>query len=211
MTAADRLSASRIALAAILWLPALMGQGRLVGIGLVVAALTDVLDGRLARHRGTVSRRGARLDALADLSLMVSAGFWVAILHPTLLSDSSGWVAVAAVMYLVSTIASWLALGRLVDPSQVTGKLAGGLLYGFALLTLLSGAAEPALLRVALLALVVSSADTFARAMRTIHVSGIARSARSQAPQAVNAVASKTAPSTSIAASAAPATTQTLP
>jgi phosphatidylglycerophosphate synthase len=211
MSAADCLSVSRLSLAAVLWLPALMGEGRVVGIGLVIAAITDVLDGRVARHLETASRHGARLDALADLVLMVSAGCWLSILHPTLLTGNSGWLWLAALTYIMSTLASWLAFGRLVDPTQVTGKLAGGLLYGFALLTLLSGTAEPLLLRIALLALGLSSAETFVTAMRTIHVSGIARSARSHTPQAVNGVVSNTAPSTSIATSATPAISETAP
>ena len=205
MTAADWLSSSRVVLAVLLWLPALMGDGRVVGIGLVVAAITDLVDGRLARRLGKASWVGARLDAFADLVLMVSAGCWLGILHPTLLTDSAAWLGLAAATYIVSTAASWLAFRRLIDPAQVTGKLAGALLYGFALLTLLSGAAEPLLLTIALAALIFSCVETFVRAMSTIHVSGIASSARSQAPQAVNGVASKTAPSKSMAASAAPA------
>jgi cardiolipin synthase (CMP-forming) len=211
MTAADWLSASRLALAAALWLPALMGHGRVVGIGLILAGITDALDGRLARRLGTASRLGARLDASADLALMISAGCWLGILHPALWTDNSTWLVLAALMYIVSSAVSWLAFGRLVDPSQVTGKLAGGLLYGFALVTLLSGAAEPLLLRIALLALALACAETLVRAISTIQASGIASSTRSHAPHAPNGVASKTAPSTSIATSAAPATRQITP
>jgi len=205
MSAADWLSASRLALAVLLWPVALAGNGRLIAIGLVVAATTDVLDGRLARRAGATSPRGARLDALADFVIMVSAGCWLAILHPILLSENAGWLVSVAVIYAASTAASWLAFRRLVDPRQLTGKLAGGLLYGFALLTLFAGTAEPLLLRIGLLALAGSSGETFVRAIRTIQVSGIARSALSHRPHASNGVASKTAPSASIATSAPPA------
>jgi phosphatidylglycerophosphate synthase len=211
MSDADWLSASRLGLAGLLWPAALAGQGRVVGIGLVVAAITDVLDGLLARRQGTVSEHGARLDAFADVVIMLSAGCWLAILHPTLLAENSAWLAAVAVIYAVSTCASWLAFRRLVDPGQRTGKLAGGLLYGFALLTLLSGTAESLLLRIGLVALAASCAEALIRAMRTIQVKGIASSTRSHKPQASNGVASKAAPSASMTTSAAPASRQITP
>jgi len=211
MSAADWLSGSRLALTGLLWPAALLGQARVVGIGLVLAAITDVLDGLLARRLGTVSKRGARLDAFADLVIMFSAGCWLAILHPTLLTENAASLAAVAVMYVASTTASWLAFRRLVDPRQLTGKLAGGLLYGFALLTLLSGTAEPLLLRIGLLALAASCAETFIRAMRTIQVRGIASSARSHKPHASKGVTNKAAPRASIATSAAPATRHIAP
>ena len=211
MSAADWLSASRLALAGLLWPVAFAGQGRVIGVGLMVAAITDMLDGLLARRRGKVSARGARLDAFADLAIMISAGCWLAILHPTLLTENAGWLTPVAVIYVVATSANWLAFRKLVDPSQLSGKLAGGLLYAFALLTLLSGSAEPLLLRIGLLALAASCAETFIRAMRKIQVSGIASRARSHRPQASNVVVSNAAPSTSIATSATPTTTQITP
>lgn len=211
MTAADWLTVARLALAASLWPLALSGHAQAAAAGLLLAGATDVLDGRLARLGGVASRRGARLDALADAALMVSVGALLAFLHPALLRDAGVLIGLTAAVYLIATVTSWIVSRRLVDPAQVSGKLAGGLLYGFALLTLASGTGEPLLLAIALWALVVASAETLLRAIRTIQVRAIARKARSQAPHAVNGVASSTAAAASIAASAAPATRQRTP
>jgi hypothetical protein len=151
------------------------------------------------------------LDAVADGALMVSVGALLAFLHPALVSDAGGAIGLTAAIYLIATVTSRIASGRLVDPAQLSGKLAGGLLYGFALLTLASGAAEPLLLMIALGTLSVASGETLLTAIRTIQVRAIANWARSHAPQAANGVSSNTAALASIAASAAPASRQITP
>ena len=211
VTAADWLTVARLALAASLWPLALSGHGEAAAAGLLVAGATDVLDGRLARRAGAASRRGAQLDAVADGALMVSVGAVLAFLHPALVSEAGGLIGLTAAIYLIATVTSRIASGRLVDPAQVSGKLAGGLLYGFALLTLASGAAEPLLLMIALGTLSVASGETLLRAIRIIQVRAIANRARSHAPQAANGVSSNTAAPASIAASAAPASRQITP
>jgi len=210
MTVPDWISATRLGLVVLLWPAAIAGQGRLVGIGLVLAAVSDVVDGYLARRMGCVSTRGARLDAVADSALMLSAGAWLAILHPTLLGDNAPVLAAGA-LYAASTAASYLAFGRLVDPRQLSAKVAGALLYGFALVTFLTGSYEPILLRIALLALAASCVEGFMKAIRTIQVSAIASKPRSHKPHASNGVMTNTAAATSIASSAKPATRQIAP
>ena len=211
MSLPNWISAGRIALALGLWPAALGGHGRLVAVGLVVAAVSDALDGFLARRMGVVSVRGARLDAFADAALMLSAAAWLAILHPTIAPDNAWLLVGVGALYAISTAASFRAFGRLVDPRQLSAKLAGGLLYGFALVTLSTGAYEPVLLRLALLVLAVACAEGLVKAIRTIQVSGMASNIRSQRPHASKDVSSRTAASASIATSARPATRQTAP
>ena len=211
MTLADWVSATRLGLVVALWPVALSGHDRIAGAGLVVAALSDVADGYLARRMRTASVRGARMDAVADTALMLSVAVWIAILHPALPADN-GWLLVAAgSLYATSTAATYLAFGRLVDPRQLTAKAAGGALDGFALVTLLTGEYEPVLLMFALGALAISCIEGLAKAMRTIHTRAIESSARSHRPHALNGVASSSAASTSIASSATPATQQIAP
>lgn len=209
MSAADCLTFSRLLLVPFIWLLALQGQGRLVGFGLIVAGATDVLDGYLARRLGQVSTRGARLDAIADVVLLVSAAAWLQLLHPQIARDNGALLAIAALVYLAGVTAGLITFRRAVDPRQLSSKIAGGALYAVALFTLLTGDYEPLLLRLALLALTVSSMESIVTAIRTIQARGIASSNRSQAPQASNDVASNPSPITSIASSATPTANDT--
>jgi len=188
-----------------LWPLALSGHGRLVGVGLLVAGVTDFLDGQVARRSGHESRHGARLDAIADSVLLISAAAWLQILHPEILQDAGALLAATAAIYGASVAAGTVAFRRLVDPKQISGKVAGGLLYAFALITLLTDAYVPLLLTVAALALAVSSAEGIVAAITTIHERASASRTRCQTPQALKDVAFRIGAESSNAASATPA------
>ena len=218
MTAADCISALRLTLVPLIWPFALFGQGRLVGIGLILAGMTDVADGYLARRLHQTSRRGARWDAIADTSLMVSAAAWLEVLHPEIVRDNAALLAVAVIAYAASTSTSLIVHGRLVDPRQLSSKVAGGLLYAFALITLLTGAYEPLLLTLALLALTIACAEAVVvavvrkRAERMTTPARVAASRqRSQTPHASNDVASSASPITSSPTSVAATSRSTRP
>jgi len=209
--AADRLSAARLGIAAVLWPLALAGQGRVVAAGLVLAGLTDALDGFVARRLGQASVRGARLDAIADTALLVSAAAWIGILHPDVVRDDGALLFAVAMLYALSAVVSWVAFRRLVDPRQLSAKVAGGLLYLFALVTLFTGVVTAALLVLALAALAVSCLATIVTASHTIHARATASSHRSQAPQNANGVVSSTSPTARVVTSSAPSPTDTRP
>jgi cardiolipin synthase len=211
VAAADRLSAARLGIAAVLWPLALAGQGRVVAAGLVLAGVTDALDGFLARRVGQASVRGARLDAIADTALMLSAAAWIGILHPDVVRDHGALLLAVAMLYALSTGVSWVAFRRLVDPRQLSAKVAGGLLYLFALVTLFTDVVAAALLVLALAALAVSCLTTIVTASHAIHARATASSHRSHAPQNANGVVSSTSPAASVVTSSAPSPTDTRP
>ena len=211
MSPANLVTLTRLLVLGPLWLFALSGNGRLVGLGLIVAGVTDMIDGRLARRLGQESPRGARLDAIADAALLISAAAWLALLHPELARDN-GWLLVTAgVVYGASRLAGWLAFRRLADPRQLSAKVAGGLLYAFALFTFLTGDYEVVLLRVAVASLVVASVEGVAAAVRAIHASGIASRQRSHIPHASNCDASSASASASSTISPIPVTREIAP
>ncbi len=207
----NALSASRLVLSAlIVWL-ALTGSSRLAGVALIAAGVTDFLDGYLARRSGKQSAIGAHLDAVADATLLVSGAAALEILHPEIVRENAALLAAAALVYPGSLAAGVIAFRCLVDPSRLSAKIAGGLLYAFAAVTLLSAVYEPLLLKLAVLALAVSSVEGIVSAVRrsraagqTIHTSGSANRQRSQAPQASNGVACSASPITSKANSKTP-------
>jgi len=129
---ADSLSLARILLVAPLSVLAITGHGRLVGVGLLLGGLTDVLDGRVARGYGGATRRGARLDAIADTSLLFAAAAWVAILYPAVLREGA-LLLITGAAYVSGSVVSVVTTGRMVDPRRLAPKIAGGLLYLFAL------------------------------------------------------------------------------
>src|SRR5438046_9000260 len=126
----DLLSGARILLIPALTIAALAGNGRLVGFGLLLAGATDFLDGYIALPFGGATPRGARLDALADNLLLVSALAWLLWLHPEILTTSWALIATACAVHVAS-------LGTGAPRRRLGSKVAGGCLYAFALVTLL--------------------------------------------------------------------------
>lgn len=196
----------RLLLIPILSIAAVLGNGRIVGVGLLVAGATDFLDGYLARRMSHASEAGARLDSLADNLLLVSAMAWIEMLHPEILRENAVLVAITFGLYLAS-----LLVGRI---HLFSSKVAGGALYTFAVITLVTGGYEPLLLWVAAGTFIASSAEALlaqllsARNRRaetnTVHAIGSARKQRSHAPQAAKVVGISASPTSSIPTPAAP-------
>jgi cardiolipin synthase len=222
----NALSWTRLLLVPILWYPALVGDGRLVGIGLVIAGATDFLDGYLARRFGQESVKGAQLDSLADNLLLLSAAAWIELLHPRILSENALLLGATFAIYVVSLVVGLIRFGRFRNLHLYSPKAAGGLMYAFAVVTLIAGAYEPLLLRAAAAAFILASGEIliaeltlsgdeetrgsvlFARRRRadtsTIQAIGRARKQRSQRPQLENPVGSKATPASSMIAAATP-------
>jgi phosphatidylglycerophosphate synthase len=205
---------------------ALLGDGWLVGVGLLVAGATDFFDGYLARRLGQESAAGARLDSLADNLLLISAMAWIELLHPEILRENTVLVAATFGLYLASLSVGLIKFHQLGNLHLYSSKVAGGALYSFAVITLITGAYEPLLLWLAAAAFIVSSAETLLGQLlfsgvdenmgsillaprrraesRTIQAIGSARKQRSQAPHSANVVDSSASPTSSSATSAAP-------
>ena len=222
---ADAITSLRLLSLPFIWWLALEGQGRLVAVGLVLAGLTDFLDGLVARRLGQESPGGARLDAIADILLLVSATMWLGLLHPEILGENLGLVGITAAVYFTSLAAGLLRFRRIGNLHLYSAKAAGGLLYLFAVATLASGGYNRPLLTLAAGALMLSSIETMAAHFflsavdgrvgsvlsvwrsraetRTIQAIGSASRQRSQTPTA-NVVDTRASPSRSIPTSATP-------
>lgn len=83
------------------WL-AWAGADRAFAWLLIVAGMSDLVDGWLARRFGWVSRLGAMLDSAADMSIVLVVLFAIVSLHPEVLIDY-GWV-------IWSVLAVWTAV-----------------------------------------------------------------------------------------------------
>ena len=89
---------------AALWfmVAAVAGNGRLVGFGLVLAGASDFLDGYIARRLRAATPRGARLDALADNLLLLSALACLLWLHPKIITTSGALIGAACAVHATS-------------------------------------------------------------------------------------------------------------
>lgn len=103
------------------------GGSRRVLILLAVSALTDVLDGRIARRFGMVSDLGKALDPLADKLTQAAMLFCLARRFPLMLLP----LTLLAVKETCCAAASLTAIGRTgrVESADWHGKLSTALLY----------------------------------------------------------------------------------
>ena len=229
---ADLISGMRLLLIPVVWVLALLGFGRAVGVALLSAGVTDFLDGYLARRLGQESRLGARLDSLADNLLLLSAAVWIQLLHPEILRENIGLIATTFGVYVASLAVGLVKFRQLGNLHLYSSKVAGGLLYSFAIITLVVGRYEPLLLALAAAAFIVSSTETLLAQLvspavdenmgsvllvrsrraesRTIQAIDNPRKERSQTPQPVKSVGSIASATSSIATSDAPNPNETL-
>lgn len=101
----------------------------------LLAGITDVLDGWLARRWKATSRKGAMLDSLADYVLYLSIPVWVYLRMPDVLTT----FAMPLMMVLVVTVLSFavkIAKGAAFR-HLTSAKIAGALTFiaGFSLLS----------------------------------------------------------------------------
>jgi cardiolipin synthase len=104
----------------------------------LAAALTDLLDGYVARQRGSQSRLGAFLDPMADKLLLVSS-----FVTLTWLKALPFWIAAVVIsrdlILMVGALAIHMAGGRITPRPTRSGKLT----TFFQVLTVLAGLLAP--------------------------------------------------------------------
>ena len=120
------LSASRIA-----WcLPLLLVDAMTVPFWVLylIAGITDMLDGFLARRWGVKSKFGARLDSLADFVLVIAVGYK---LFPHLKLPATLWMMIGliALVKMVNAICSYVVRHRIEYLHTKANKLTGFLLF----------------------------------------------------------------------------------
>lgn len=98
----------------------------------IVAGITDIIDGAVARKTGTVSEFGSRLDTIADI---VFVGVCLIKLLPVL--DVPIWlyiwIAVIAFIKVANIAIGYIRQKELVAVHSVINKATGGLLFVFPL------------------------------------------------------------------------------
>ena len=112
MSLPNILTASRIVLTALLFVPAFRGWRTLFVVGFAMAFITDLLDGYLARKLGQTSYFGMRFDSVADYLLIASGLVWTWLLEPTIFRAHPATWAMIAFAVALPQIVSFLRLGK---------------------------------------------------------------------------------------------------
>ena len=94
----------------------------------VIAGVSDMADGTVARKTGTVSETGSKLDTAADLALVAACMIKLlpAVHVPVWLVV---WIAVIAVIKAVNVISGYVMRKKIVVLHTVTNKVTGILLF----------------------------------------------------------------------------------
>ncbi len=115
----------RLFLVPVLWVCALIGEERAVGIGLAVAAVSDIFDGRLARAWNVATAFGSRLDSIADSLVSFSAIGWLLLLQPDTIRNHPFYFSAAPLVAVGLLWLGWLKYRKLADFHLTTGRVAG--------------------------------------------------------------------------------------
>jgi len=122
----DLLSMSRI----VLCLPLLMVDAMTIPFWVIylIAGLTDILDGFLARRWGVESKFGARLDSLADFVFVLAVGYK---LFPYLKLPAMLWMMIGliAMMKASNAVSAYLVRQRIEFLHTKANKLTGFFLF----------------------------------------------------------------------------------
>lgn len=124
---------NRITLLRFVAVPALLGfasagKPMALSICLVLALLTDLLDGFAARRMGLVSEFGARLDTYADLAIYVTLPICAWRLYPDLVERELGYVVIAVLSYALPVIVGLTKYGRIAAYHTWSAKISSVLM-----------------------------------------------------------------------------------
>jgi phosphatidylglycerophosphate synthase len=98
----NQLTAIRLLLIPILWIFALRNMQLALGVGLLVALLTDIFDGIIARRMNQTSDFGSAFDSLADNLLAPSAMIWLLLLKREVFTENRVLCLVAISIYTLT-------------------------------------------------------------------------------------------------------------
>lgn len=135
MTAPDLLSLLRLVLVPVLLVLAWLQQPMIYFWLLLLALLTDAVDGWLARRLNLATLLGARLDSYADASLFLTTPICLILLFPDLMRRHAVLLGALLAVYLTSDLIGWLKFRQWPSYHTRAAKI-GAVLLGVTLLVL---------------------------------------------------------------------------
>lgn len=107
------LSFARVVLVFVIYWAALRHDRPLFAVLVLLAVLTDILDGPLARATRSASRFGANVDSAADLLFYISLPAWAFMFDRALVLYNLPLVIAFAALYVVANVVSHWTFGAL--------------------------------------------------------------------------------------------------
>jgi phosphatidylglycerophosphate synthase len=148
---------ARIFMVPVLWYFAFKNWQPALGVGICLAALTDILDGRLASRDAAYSN--PKLDSFADKLLTVSVMLWLILLKPFIFIDHSLLIGIAGVTFLSSIIISMVKFGKPTTLHLYSGKYGGLLQAVFIVHTFMSTTYNQALFYLAISSFILAGVE----------------------------------------------------
>ncbi|MFC1936561.1 CDP-alcohol phosphatidyltransferase family protein [Chloroflexota bacterium] len=121
----------------VLWVLAFKGYWVAVGVGFLLASLTDSLDGYFARRLDLVSDFGSQFDSIADHLIGPSAIIWLVMLDPGVFTNNWLIFSIAVLLYLTRLVFGALKFKRFANMHLYTSKIYSGIQFVFLVVTFL--------------------------------------------------------------------------
>lgn len=153
------LSFARVVLTFLTYVAAWQHDKGMFAVLVLLAVVTDVLDGPLARAMGTASKFGANVDSAADMLFYVSLPIWAALFDPRIVGDNLVLILSFLVLYITANFASHYVFGALGVHNRLS-RASGTAGVAFTFYSILWGV-HPLLLNVLLLVLVADLAQRY--------------------------------------------------
>lgn len=154
------LTALRFISVPILWVFAFLQLPQFIGVGLILAGLTDALDGYTARKMNQVSEFGSKFDSIADQSLQISSIIWIFMLIPEILTENQFLSITALGIYILSLTVGLIKFKRIANLHLYLSKAGGVLLFLFIVHCFISGQYSKPLFILASVGFIISSSET---------------------------------------------------
>ncbi len=139
----DALTMTRLAALPVLWVLAYLRMTEALAVGALLAGLTDVVDGPLARRMRVTSRRGGAMDSLADHLLSISLVVWLFLFCPHFFRAEGVKLLAWSAFGLGVLAVGWIRARQPVNLHLYSAKAAGFVGTGFGLLLLYTGQYSP--------------------------------------------------------------------
>ena len=122
-TLADSISIFRMVVAPFVIFIAFLGEYKTYAWLMILLFFTDMADGFIARLRNEISRRGARLDSIADLLMVAAAVMGILKFQFDVVWMNFTWVLIAIFLYLLTISISLFRYGKISSFHTYLSKL----------------------------------------------------------------------------------------